>query len=251
MPSLIPFRDLANYSDGESQADSLGSFLSLKVRAEMNKAHSKSFVSWEDSNCMLITSFLSDLSSMIVTEAAVERSFQCQSDIQQPRRCRMKPELADAILFIRMNMDKLNYFPSGGKVSNRSNVESSKKRMSKKEKAQKRSVLPEADWNSLILKCGTGDWLPTRILTRRQKHNALIKKLRVGSRVEIEWLVEHTDVKTGKVSKTGELYPATVIFKDPEDGSFQVIYDGEKEWTPFLPNSKDLQFAFIEESDQK
>lgn len=237
-PDLIPFRTSADPEAAEKLDDKLRGYM----RHELKQAQSKSFAGWEESTCILVRSFLSDLSTLIVTEAAVERSFQCQAEIQRPRRCKMHPELADAILFIRMNMDKLNYFPSDWKhkdaISSRNRKGKTKEQ--RKKNSQKRSVLPEADWKCLMEKCGSGEWLPERVITRRQKHNAKIARLKLGSRVKIQWLEGSTNRRP-----ILSWYCATVTHKVSQF-EFKVVYDDSDEAVQFLPQSKDLRFEIIE-----
>lgn len=203
-------------------------FLEKLIAEELSSATAKNFSGWQQT--FLVRNFLDDVKSVLVTEASVERSFQMQNEIQRPKRCRMKEDLKDALLFTRMNMDKLDY---------RCVTDTAVERILSKRKPRVQ-LLRRSDWETLASKLGTGEFVSQRVMTRQAKKNEAIAQLKPGARIEVMWHENNQD----------RWFAALVLGENPKErGTYFIFYDCDQkeggQAQVFLPFSKDHQFRVL------
>jgi len=148
-------------------AENIGDF---KVRTEHDKKeHPTNYWKTKQTTCTYLARFHAFLSTLVVSEAAVERSFNTQTHILTGERNRMTAPSVNMFLFCKVNHSRL------------------KKIADEKEelKVKRTNTLSEDEWKLLAL---TLTQAPSKRRTRQEGRKSNALELEIGHKVSVEWV---------------------------------------------------------------
>jgi hypothetical protein len=186
----------------------------------------------------MVQSLLSDITTLVVTEAVVERSFQKQKAIIGHTRYAMKDDVMNAVLFIKHNADKVQLL-GGGHPANFSKAEKVKDK-----KENPNELISDLRYAEILRQLKEG--LPNRPAWFSKTQIRKVEDLDVGRRIQVKFLetggsrnvaVWHTAVIKSITKRLGENGAVERIWT--------VVY-GENDVQDFNPLQDDWEWKLVE-----
>jgi hypothetical protein len=160
--------------------------------------------------------FRDAMRNLMVSEAAVERSFHTEALVWSALRNRMKERSVDDVTFVKMNFPRVRLTKSPAKQRRFEDVK-------------------REEWQRLLE--SMKDSAPRT--PRPQRRTVLdVRALRVGSNVEVLW-----KVKTGRVQEN-QWFSGTIVEVVTPNAEFVVYWTQSKKTTPFRPLTTDTEWRF-------
>jgi len=197
-------------------ADLAENIAEFKVRTEAEKKeHPTKFWKTKQTSCTYLSRFHHFLSSLVVSEAAVERSFNSQTHILTGERNRLTNQTMNMFLFCKVNFAKL-------------------KQKHRPLQVKRSNTLSHEEWKLLLLSLTE---VPSKRKTRQEhrKENAL--GLHIGDTVSVEF------VTAGKAI----MHDGVIVELGKKEGEFVVYWKSSKKTSEFLPLTVDTTWRKVED----
>lgn len=196
----------------------------------------------------MVKSMLGDITTLVFTEAVVERTFQKQKAIIGHTRYAMKDDVMNAVLFIKHNIEKVRALGGGHPANFSKKVDCDKDKEKNAEKENSKELISESRYAELLAQVKDG--APSRPAWLSRSQIRKVEELDVGHRIEVKFLdgrvaVWHTAIiksVTKRLSDKGEVERIWTV----EYGNTP----SEKDVTDFNPLNEDWEWRLLRPTTQ-